>query len=213
VATTLPRSTGPTKGRSHHPFSFNYRSNGSHVPQVAVKTNRKRQALSSSAVEQRISSSRRYKLFRNCCVSALHTGVAVPRGFPHWTQTAVESLAGVRQIITTSQCGTPVTFNRCLMPDVHLSIHLNALQAVFMRAGKITINMVSTVACINAQLARFRRHRYSAVSTAPSVPGTISAVDRLYSRTCATVKKTHTIAADNHCLPVRNVSSSMAKLR
>jgi len=54
-----PLNEVPQKGRSHHPFSFNDRSNRSYVPQVAVKTNRKRQALSSFAVEQRISSSQR----------------------------------------------------------------------------------------------------------------------------------------------------------
>jgi hypothetical protein len=44
---------------------------------------------------------------------------AVPRGFPHWTQTAVESLASVRRIITAATEVSPVTFDRYLMVDVH----------------------------------------------------------------------------------------------
>ena len=48
--------------------------------------------------------------------------VAVRRGFPPRTQTAVKSLAGVRRIITTSRDVLSITFDRCLVLKVHLSI-------------------------------------------------------------------------------------------
>ena len=50
--------------------------------------------------------------------------VAVRRGFPPRTQTAVKSLAGVRRIITTSREVLSITFDRCLVLKVHLSIPL-----------------------------------------------------------------------------------------
>ena len=80
-------------------------------------------------------------------------------------------------------------------------------------AGKTTRNTASTIVCIIMQLAKFRRHRYNTVNTAPRVPGMSNAVDNSSGSAWLTVKNAHVTTADNQLLLLRNISSSIAKPR